>query len=101
MRLASDLVPVVRLLTGWWAEPIRSGDPDEQAHPVVNRMPKGRRSLSKQPLPGLGLDPYPILNLKTFTSVEREADNKTRASRGLNPHVTAVVENSLAGEREP
>jgi hypothetical protein len=39
------------------------------------------------------------LNLKTFTSVEWEADNKTRASRGLNPHVTAVVENSLAGER--
>ena len=31
----------------------------------------------------------------------READNKARASRGLNPHVTAVVENSLAGEREP
>jgi hypothetical protein len=37
--------------------------------------------------------------LKTFTSVEWEADNKTRASRGFNPHVTAVVENSLAGER--
>jgi hypothetical protein len=35
------------------------------------------------------------------TSLQREADNKTRASRGLNPHVTAVVENSLAGEREP
>jgi hypothetical protein len=28
-----------------------------------------------------------------------KADNKTRASRGLNPHVTAVVENSLPGER--
>ena len=39
------------------------------------------------------------LNLKTFISVEWEADNKTRASRGLNPNVTAVVENSLAGER--
>jgi hypothetical protein len=39
------------------------------------------------------------LNLKTLTSLDWEADNKTRASRGLNPHITAVVENSLAGER--
>src|ERR1700722_18647842 len=41
------------------------------------------------------------MNLKTSTSVEWEADNNTRASRGLNPHITAVVENGLAGEREP
>ena len=25
IRLASDLVPVIRLLTGWWGEPIRPG----------------------------------------------------------------------------
>jgi hypothetical protein len=47
-----------------------------------------------------GLNSYG-LNLKTHPSVEGEADNKTRAGRVLNPHVTAVVENSLAGEREP
>jgi hypothetical protein len=35
------------------------------------------------------------LNLKTLTSVDWEADNKTRVSGGLNPHITAVVENRV------
>jgi hypothetical protein len=42
IRLASDLVPVVRLLTGWWAEPIRSGTRMKQGHPVVNRLRRSR-----------------------------------------------------------
>jgi hypothetical protein len=37
--------------------------------------------------------------LEYFSSVQREPHHKTGANRGLNPHVTTVVQNSLAGER--
>jgi hypothetical protein len=30
---------------------------------------------------------------------QRQADNKTGTGRCLNPHITAVLENSSAGER--
>ena len=38
---------------------------------------------------------------KKLTSVDWEADNKARAGRWLNPHVTTVVEDSLTREGQP